>query len=228
MNKAIRMRMNDGAEALDRAFSKLPTYDGKIGYITHGYHGATAELMPFSPQDAANRYPLGGETRFAGYTSATADPQAALGELGDHFGNDVVVAVKTSRATDLRPVATLPRQSEIVIGRGVPLRTTHVEVNPVAREPGRSRVMAFANTRNSSPVREREVDEMWLRYARGGSASSESLSSGEDVGTMNFARGGGGPSQRGRYWRTQPDTTTEGPPTSPVVKPARPLRFKPG
>ena len=50
---------------------------------------------------------------------------------------------------------------------------THVEVNPVTREPGRSRVIVFANTRNSSPVREEEVDPEWLGYARGGRKTSK-------------------------------------------------------
>src|SRR3984885_1506760 len=49
INKAIRMGIYDEAGALDRALSKLPRYDGQVGYITHGYHGATADLMPFTP-----------------------------------------------------------------------------------------------------------------------------------------------------------------------------------
>jgi hypothetical protein len=195
------------ATALDRALSKLPRYDGKIAYKNQGYRGGTANLSSFTPQGAANRWRLGKETRYQGYTSAATSPEAAAGPL-TRFGTDVAVAIKTSQSADLRPEATMPEQFEIVIGRNVPLKTTHVERNPLSNGQEGSRLMVLANTRNSSPVRQEELHEEWLRWARGGAPRTEGRWSFEDA-ELAFARIEDSPSpERRTYWREQIDRSS--------------------
>jgi hypothetical protein len=212
------------ATALDNALSKLPRYDGKIAYKNQGYRGGTANLSSFSPKDAENRWRLGGQSRYPGYTSATTSPQAATGLLTS-FGGDVAVAMKTTGAADLRQEATKPEQFEVVIGRNEPLKTTYVESNPLSNGRAGSRLMVWANTRNSSPVRPEELHEEWLRWARGEAPRTESIGSVEDA-ELTFARREDSPSpERGAYWSEQIGRTdfSEEPAASTRVKRGRTL-----
>jgi hypothetical protein len=151
---------------LDEALSKLPRYRG-VAYKNMGFRDATSDVSAFTPRTVQERFPLDGEHRYVGYTSATTDPKAAIGKMTG-FGKDVALAVKTSQAADLKPVAAMPNQAEVLIGRQVKLRTTHLEKNPVHGDKGEERQIVFAHTPNSSPVRGENLDNDWLNWARGG------------------------------------------------------------
>jgi len=155
----------------DAAFAKLPRYDG-IMYSNMQFgnswgFGNRSKGVTFTEQDAAKRFIPGTTHASKGYFSGTPEPDVAMG-FNRRFGLDVALAIKTSTARDLRPVATMPYQAEVILAREKPLTVTVTERVPKTSEQasGSGRFVVFANTPGSSPIRESEVDPEWLAWAR--------------------------------------------------------------
>jgi ADP-ribosyltransferase exoenzyme len=173
LNRALERDDADRAMVarVDAAFAKLQPFRGII-YRNMEFHGSTkGGGDTFSMEEAADRFVPGKTYSFESYSSGTPDPKIARNN-NSRFGLDVALAIKTSTAADLRPVATMPEQSEVVLARGKSLTVTEVHTSaqsPSGSSRGRSserRFAVLAHTPNSSPVRTSQVDPEWFDWAR--------------------------------------------------------------